>query len=657
MRGERKMNTSRKSKTVKLFIIALLLCFVSMIGTALMESAAISTKRTEYNITLDKLAAEIRANNQVTGKDIQVTFKEDALGHFHFRLFTPKNATAEHPVPGIVCAHGGSNVLELQLPLCVELARRGYAVITMDMDGHGETDNIVDSDTSGSHGMLAAVEFLMSLPYVDKDYIGVTGHSLGNNGCYNSIVALNTPDSAQRIRSWVDGDDFWQFYDFNKDNAVDLYLTLGVGKYSEQNMPTGYDFLHSFFAFKLSESFGIAPNFEYGKWYSSNGEVAAPAKGETLSSTNGLKIVQYPGTHPMWFFSKAGVKIAVDGFYETLGVPYGHSYIESSEQIWPAEVAFQLLGLLAFFTLFFPLFTLLADTKLFAAVKCERHDEKNLLSFRDPRVAGITIITALGSITFAFVTYINTAKILGNVGPGVSALVNGSSYPGNTLSANHVAYWTFISGVFTIAMIFANYAAKWLLCKELRSQLCHPFENAKLSGFSQLVSTAFFAVVFLMVMYLPVAIAGVVFHADFRISELAVQVGDLSRLPAIITRYLPLWLLFFVPNAIMNCNLRFKDMPNWLSTLICAVINSLALILVIIIQYTTIATKGTEMPYAPMAGIMAFQLFPVLFYSAFSARYIYNKTGNVWLAGFINGTLCCLMTLYGASWTTDLILI
>lgn len=131
-----------KRKVLIVLAIAIILCFVSMIGSSLIQTSFGKTDVIEYNVTLSELATMIRENNQDTGRDIKVDFTEDTTSNFHFRLFVPENSSADNPVPGIVCAHGGDNTLEVQLPFYIELVRRGYVVIAMDFAGHGETTTL-----------------------------------------------------------------------------------------------------------------------------------------------------------------------------------------------------------------------------------------------------------------------------------------------------------------------------------------------------------------------------------------------------------------------------------------------------------------------------------------------------------------------------------
>ena len=650
--------TMRNKKYRLLIIIACAMLLVSMVGTAMMESVFIGANRTEYTVNLTELAGMINENNEKTGRDIQIHFTQNKISEFHFRLFVPSSATAENPAPGIVVCHGGTNVLELQMPFYIELARRGYVVISMDMSGHGETDNAIGSMTANSNGMLAAVEFLMSMPEVDPENIGVTGHSFGNNSCVNTLAVLNTPDSTQRVKAWVDGDGLRYLASVTPDIAEGLYLTIGVAKYGETNMPNGYAFLSGPTAMNLLGIF--SPSFsgdaaENNQWYTSSGPVDTPAAGTALDTDGGLKIVQYKGTHPMWHFSLPTTAIAINGFYESLGVPAGRSYIPANKQVWPLEVCFELLGLLGFFLLLFPVVAILADTKFFSRIKRSYPEGDALPAFKSGRTAIITILTIVACMLFSYFSYAWLGKF-NDVGPDGPSLFNANAYPAEGMATNFVGLWTLICGAFTLVMILVNYGAQWLFGKKDREKLGNPFGSLAADSASQFLYTILFAVVVVAILYIPVVIASLVFKADFRICTLAVQIGRLRWLPTIILRYLPLWLMFYVPYAAMNSNTRFKDMPEWLSTLICALANGIPLTIFLFVQYSNIFSKGTVMPYNSMAGLIAFTLIPVLAFAAVSSRYIYKKTGSAWAAGTINGLIFCLMMVYGNAWRTDFIL-
>lgn len=645
-----------KKRSAKFWLcIALVLCLISMIGTSCMESGWGKVHVTEYNTNLREVSAEIAANNAITGKDIQITFQTGGPGglfgapvgdDFHFRLFVPDSASESNPAPAIVCCHGGSNVLEMQMPFYIELARRGYVVISMDAAGNGETDNGVNSLTAETQGMLAAVEFIMSLPYVDESNVGITGHSYGNLACINTIKAMNTSESGQRIRSYVNGDGIAFLSFFTEDLADGLIMTVGAGMYGEAKTSDLY-ILESDMAKSLVSFFD--KNFDGssitdGQYYSNEGEIAAPALGQALNVEEAIRITEYHGTHPMWHFSKEGAAIALEGFYAGLGTPNGVEEIPVDNQIWPIEAAFQLLGLLGFFMMLFPLVSILSDTKYFSAIKCSVPEKAQLPSIKDPRRIFIFLLTMAACIIFAFKSYVVLY-------PAVKAYMDMSVYPGNDVFTNPIGFWTMACGMFTLVVIGVNWALTRVIC---RDKLYNPFSTCSFNSVSQFFKTVLFSASVVAIMYAVVAVAGLVFHADFRVCTLAVQVGESSWMYIILTRYLPMWLLFYVPYAILNASSRFKETPEWLEVLVLSITNCIALVIYAAIQYSSLVANHGLKVYDAFGGIACFVVAPVLAFAAVSSRFIYKKTGNAMAAGLINGTIFCLMTVYGNGWTADL---
>ena len=91
-------------------------------------------------------------------------------------LYIPKNATAQTPAPGILAVHGYINSRETQDGFAIEFARRGYVVLALDQTGHGYSDPPAFANGFGGPDGLA---HLRSLDFVDKNNIGLEGHSMG----------------------------------------------------------------------------------------------------------------------------------------------------------------------------------------------------------------------------------------------------------------------------------------------------------------------------------------------------------------------------------------------------------------------------------------------------------------------------------------------
>jgi dipeptidyl aminopeptidase/acylaminoacyl peptidase len=91
-------------------------------------------------------------------------------------LYIPPNATAQTPAPGVLAVHGYINSRETQDGFAIEFARRGYVVLDLDQTGHGYSDPPAFANGFGGPDGLA---HLRSLDIVDKNNIGLEGHSMG----------------------------------------------------------------------------------------------------------------------------------------------------------------------------------------------------------------------------------------------------------------------------------------------------------------------------------------------------------------------------------------------------------------------------------------------------------------------------------------------
>lgn len=98
-------------------------------------------------------------------------------------LYLPDN---QNPAPGLVFTHGGTSVgrkLPLYQVLCKRLAQQGYAVLSFDFRGYGESDKPKEFDSPDDLDFLEdvkqAVSFLTSVDSVDPEQLFLVGHSFG----------------------------------------------------------------------------------------------------------------------------------------------------------------------------------------------------------------------------------------------------------------------------------------------------------------------------------------------------------------------------------------------------------------------------------------------------------------------------------------------
>lgn len=640
-----------RKKTKIVLCLALALCLVSMVGVSLMQCNFGKTKVSVFTGSLSEVANMIRENNKAYGKDVQVTFSESDTAQFSFMTLIPKNATISNPVPAIVVIHGGSNTKEMQMNTYIELARRGFVVISMDMAGHGYSSQAVDSLTHGTLGSEAAVEYAMSLGCVDKNKIGVTGHSSGGNSASFAIRELNTEGSKLKISAFVSQCGTMGTSQLTSESLKGVISTIGVAYYDE--FDTVYFDSPNILTNDAGKSMikkvypGLGGNIIDGQWYTPDGPVGNPVPGQALSVDTAVRMANPKITHPMFHFTTTGTSIVVDGFYSAFGTPPGANYIPPENQVWPIMVAFQLVGLIGFFMLLFPLVDILINTPLFAGIKRDLVDTSSFLNIRE------IILTALTVAALVFIGFRTYDKYF----PIGSSLVNTTVYPARGTVGNGVGVWTIVSGCVLIIAMIVTYFIRRLLYAKSRTNVSNPFAPGVLDSVSQFLRTMLFAFTVVAIMFVPDYIARYLFNSDFRICSFVVMAPELKRLPVLIFKYLPMWMLFYVPNAIFNANTRYKDIPEWLSTTICSIANSLSLVIYIIVQYSHLYKYDSLWsPKGGMAGIAAFAIAPCLAFAAYSARYIYKKTGNAWAAGTVNALIMCTLTIIPNGNISDLLL-
>ena len=90
--------------------------------------------------------------------------------------------------------HGYINSRETQDGFAIEFARRGYVVLSLDQTGHGYSGGAAFSNGFGGPDGL---RYLRSLPMVDKNQIGLEGHSMGGWAVLAAAAAM--PDAYQSI--------------------------------------------------------------------------------------------------------------------------------------------------------------------------------------------------------------------------------------------------------------------------------------------------------------------------------------------------------------------------------------------------------------------------------------------------------------------------
>lgn len=108
-------------------------------------------------------------------KEVSIPVKETQI---QGTLFIPEGAGVH---PALLCIPGWTSKQDRYFGLAEQAIKRGYACLTIDMRGHGRTGGNLEelSRQDFLDDVVAAYDFLTTVPEVDKNKIVVSGSSYG----------------------------------------------------------------------------------------------------------------------------------------------------------------------------------------------------------------------------------------------------------------------------------------------------------------------------------------------------------------------------------------------------------------------------------------------------------------------------------------------
>src|SRR5205807_465306 len=263
-------------------------------------------------------------------------------------LYIPKNATSKTPAPGIVAIHGYINSRETQDGFAIEFARRGYVVVALDQTGHGYSD---PPSFANGFGGPDGLTYLRGLDIVDKNNIGLEGHSMGGWTVLAAATAMPTDYKSMVLEGSstgkpfaADGTPTWprnvalvfaQYEEFSK-------LMWGVDR--AKDVPTSP---------KLQAFFGTTGPVEPAKVY-----------GDVDKGT--ARVLYTPAiTHPAEHISHESIGYAIAWFQQTL---QGGTPLPRENQIWLRKEFGTLVAMIGFVVLLLGAFEVLLKLPAFAGL-------------------------------------------------------------------------------------------------------------------------------------------------------------------------------------------------------------------------------------------------------------------------------------------------
>ena len=632
---------------------------------------------------------------------------DTANGQLSGLLYMPKGASADSPRPTVIVTHGYLNSAEMQDANAIELSRRGYVVLALDMYDHGHS-NIKDEayEAYAPYGaflsnwapfwvnsMYDAVQYMYDQPYVLKDeagngIIGITGHSMGGFSSTMAVAKDEADFAATGIRkvfaNLTEGSDFGYSGIFGVN--AEAFNAAGGGRYLGK-VAAQYD-----------EFFFGAPDDPAGTVRKKN-YVATPdgmmflqqtAPGEANkwydTSDGGRRIIYQPAqTHPWNHFSKETTGYAVQ-FYNHAFQRYADNIkaIDSGNQLWQWKEASECAALVCF-VLF-----LIALALTITTIPGLNKANTGALPVQPKAGAGAVVATVgilliailLPAILFETLYGWNPADNMmgmvfaGGLALGVFGFLLGLANFSQEKDGRYLAGGIFAllgggglallsrlglfadTGIWTAPVV--NDVAKWTVgCTFIAVLIMSVVflglkarQNIRLADYGVVLSGSAIlaglgsAVLTVAIGYGLLFAVDALFKTDFRIWTFAFKTFDFNICPAVL-RYLPTFLAYYIVSSVAICiNTNTERLQGWKGYLVAMALNAGGILIWLIRQYATLFATGVAAhPGAALSGIVLVAMVPTLAIAACISRALYKRTGNIWTAAFVNGLLMTIMSV------------
>ncbi len=527
-------------------------------------------------------------------------------------LYIPDGVTNENPAPGVLAIHGYINSRETQDGFAIEFARRGYVTLALDQTGHGYSDPPAFANGFGGPDGLA---YLRSLDIVDKDNIGISGHSMGG---WAVLAAAGTyPEDYKAIIL----------------EGSSTGLPFGGSAEFPRNLAVIFSEWDEF----------AAPMWGAEEYYSSENEGVEVAKDivdtpklQTVFGTEEAVVVEQlygdieegtarmlympRATHPGDHISSAAISNAIEWFGMTLE---GSNDRSPGSQIWQWREIGGFIGFIGLVMFMFPLGAMLLETSFFKELVEPVPEFKGLKGWG--WWVGVLLAAAIPIITYYW--FQNQAG---------DWFDTGAFWPQNITTG--LVTWALGNGAISLVLFLIWH---FVLNKNTGATAAN-YGLLSDGGISlrKIGKSLLLAISIIVPAYMLLSIADWLFKIDFRLWVLALKLMN-ARQFGIMLAYLPFFGAFFlVLSTTLTSQLRRADaagQPVSLrnAMLINAAITSVGFVVLLLIQYIPLLT-GSAMPLGePLLTIVAFQFVPLMIVVGLILTYFFRKTGRIYTGAFL----------------------
>jgi len=648
-----------KYKPLLVFGICIFICFLSTGLAALIQSDF-------GRVVIERGFISPEPGDAAMGLPVRIAYK----------LYRPRSAGTDNPVPAVLIMHGYQNDKDTSGAFSIELARRGIAVLSIDLYGHGDTSpgirgrgagryRITDLDnplsgpgrflvlvtfsvldffhpeisagvSDASMGGKSAWRYLSELPFIDSSRMGLTGHSMGTWASWS--VAAAFPDHKAIVLQC--GEIIPPAYYDSENIQFNNVLLL-------QALIEEFD---NFRDYQL-----VVPGLEQTplRYRDFMGQDAPVEWNRTYGSFNdgtARRMELIPNNHRLVTFDSRALTASMDWFTTALETS---TDLDASNHRYMIKEVLQLIAMLAAMACMLPLFLLLRRLPFFEPLGQSLARSPRMLSPKNRRKSIISGILISG-LSFPFLT---------QLGHGLLPI------PENifrmTIGTGFITWLSFLMLVSLVMLVFwmkrgGGKKEGWTLndlglaAAEYKS--------------SQLIIRAVAAAFILTgVMYILLCISITIFGLDFRFIWPFFRPFSPLRFGQFLV-YLPFYTAFFTVNAGIRLygQLRLPELPY--NGDVCAVRTQLAwwgysvlvmlggVFIIAFIQYIPFFMgigPGADLLFSSLFGgpfmsviILLVPQFAVFF---FLSTWLFRKSGTVYTGSFVIAILAAWVLSGGSA--------
>ncbi|HIU75107.1 MAG TPA: alpha/beta hydrolase [Candidatus Pelethocola excrementipullorum] len=602
-------------------ILSLILCIIGAIGQ--------STLQTNYGNT------EIKERNIVTESGFTQTMY----------TYIPENATPESKAPVVVVVHGGNDDKELMIRYALELARCGYVAVSIDMYGHGDSSYLPDSQwLTAGRGVYDTVREVVNWPFVDADNVSLMGYSRGAKACGEALELDNEELNVVKNLYLLFSDPIYK----NEEGFTDVY--------GQRNVAVLADLYDEFFFTEKADNTGVysndanrfmetltspvdyieTPSAQSFLHFGEDPEGLESRKAQTIyekefdgaTATREINVIDTD--HMAGHYLVACIQEMLDFFARVVPSPVGAS--QNASLVWGYDI-FALVGMTG----------LLMFVVFLASLIAEKSNFFKEVMAAEPQIAKVTgksnkiwhwIGVIVGVLFTIFVIWwLNIMKL--------------SSWHDSLFRSARFVY---------IPLICVLGASFTLLVSTLTFHKNRKQDDSNqetqldriLIGWKSAGKTILLALIVITVLY--VFIFGVKYFmgVSYKFTLWGFQTFSAARVPYMIL-VAPMLTLFYIVTAINNDGLGYSNIftsNKRLNGILTALISALPMAAVLIYFYGSFRITGWNPMFGGNASVgSSVYILPVtVFVMVILCRKIFERTGNIFLGGFIAGFITSIMT-------------